>query len=638
MFRAFFRAPGGIVGLVLLAIMIIVAVVAPILWTGTAATNSFSAIGRGPSLHHLLGTDLLGRDILLRVLVATRLSLELALAATLVGAVIGFPLGVLAAALPERARTIALRTIDALMSFPNILVAVFVGAILGTSSFGAVIGVGIALAISFARLASTLALTVNGLEYMWAARGLGIKQGRRLVRYVLPNIAEPLAIGVAFSISGSIVAISSLSFLGLGVQPPQYDWGLLLTNGIQNIFVIPMAAVGPAVAIAISSLAFGFCGEALARSTNPRLWSTAGDKGLARVKKSLRSGTISGQRLPRKPDWAAPARDAVLSVRDLVVSYPGNGGGELRVVDGISFDIARGEKVGIVGESGSGKTTTAMAIASLITYQGKVEGTVEIGGHRVSYGQKRAQLNFLATAVGIVYQNPMSSLNPALRIGTQLTESPRIHRGLSAREAEELAVSRLREVGIPSQRMQLGRHPHELSGGMRQRVMIAMGLMNEPSLLIADEPTTALDVTVQAQVIDVIEEANHEHGTAIVLISHNMGLISQICDRILVMYAGRIVEDMTIEQLLKDPLHPYTRALIQAVPDTSRPRSEELRSIPGMPPDINDRPVGCAYRSRCPLAMEKCATDDPALEPLKEGRRVACWAVDDAKVLEGAER
>jgi oligopeptide/dipeptide ABC transporter ATP-binding protein len=272
---------------------------------------------------------------------------------------------------------------------------------------------------------------------------------------------------------------------------------------------------------------------------------------------------------------------------------------------------------------------TAMAIAQLVPFPGTVQGTISLAGEDLGRLSMDKRERLLAQHLAVIYQDPLSSLNPALSVGTQLTEPAEVHRCMGTQQARELAVTRLREVNIPSPALQLERHPHELSGGMRQRVVIAMGLMNEPSLLIADEPTTSLDVTEQAQIMDVLAQVNGKHRTATILISHNMGLISQNCDRVLVMYAGRIVEDLSARQLESDARHPYTRALLRSVPDMTRPRDDDLEFIPGQAPDPADVPAGCPYHPRCPLAVDQCRVEEPVLRQLADARRVACWMVDE---------
>ena len=621
-------------GVVAIGLIALVAVVAPIFLANSATTFDVFQAYQNPSREHLLGTDQLGRDLLIRIVVATRLSLGLAIAASGIGAAIGIPLGAITAVLPRWPRIVVQRTIDSLLAFPAIIVAIFIGAIVGPGALGAILGVGISLSFAIARTASTLALSIGGREYVEAARVLGVSPAQRFVRYILPNIAETMIIQATTSVSNSIVFVSALSFLGLGVQAPQFDWGRMLTDGVQAFYITPAAALGPAVAIAASALSFGFAGEALARAMNPLLWGrgkltpverlaapTVGPMAGLRVTELGLLATHGGR------EETAAARPA-LEVEELSVSFP-SPRGPVRVVADVSFGLAKGETLGIVGESGSGKTMTAMAIAQLVPYPGRVEGRVRLNGKDLAE-LPPGQLNrFLSTDLAVVFQDPMSSLNPALKIGTQLTEASEVHRGFGHAQATRTAVAKLHEVDIPTPVAQMDRHPHEFSGGMRQRVMIAMGLMNDPALLIADEPTTALDVTIQAGIMDLLAKINAEHGAAIILISHNLALVKQSCPRVLVMYAGRIVEEIPSDRLLVDPLHPYTRALIAAVPDMLRPRDEPLAYIPGSAPDPADLPSGCPYHPRCPLAVDKCGTKRPPLLQRGADRRVACWVANE---------
>jgi oligopeptide/dipeptide ABC transporter ATP-binding protein len=619
--RAFFGAPQGRLAAIVLLGMLGLAVVAPILLGEDAKMLSVAEANQGPSAEHFVGTDRLGRDILARILVATQLSLGLALAATTLGAAIGFAFGSVATVLPAPARTASLRAIDALQAFPALIVAIIVAVTMGAGPIAAVVGVGLALSFSFARIASALALGIGGRDFVTAGRVIGVRSPRLVTRYVLPNVAETLVITATVAISSSIVSLSSLSFLGLGVQAPAYDWGRMLTEGVQSFYLSPAAALAPAAAIAITSIAFGFLGDAIARATNPQLWAGSEPDTAERVVTATTPATPSTDAMP------VVSTEDVLTVRDLVVRFPGRHGGA-PVVNRISFSIRRREILGIVGESGSGKTMTAMALTQLVPYPGVVEGSVMLNGRNLERLDARALHRALGTELAVVFQDPMSSMNPALRVGRQLTEGVRAHRRVAASTARDLAVQRLREVGMPAPERQLQRHPHELSGGMRQRAMIAMGLMNEPLLLVADEPTTALDVTIQAQLMDLLTRVSRDRGMAVILISHNIALVSQNCHRVAVMYGGRIVEDGPTDQVVHAPRHPYTKALVAAVPDLARPRTERLASITGVAPDPGALPAGCAFHPRCPAAIAVCSTDVPVLRSFPGDRRVACWVAE----------
>jgi peptide/nickel transport system permease protein len=624
MLKALFKAPSGVAALVVAVLVLVTALVAPWIFTHSADTLNISQASQKASSHHLLGTDSVGRDILARVLVGTRLSILVALAAAALGAGLGMTMGVGAVVLRGRARTVLLRFIDACIAFPALLVAIFIGVITGPGILGVILGVGIAISFSYARVTSTLALAIVDRDFISAARLSGTGNLRLMFRYVLPNIAETLAITTTVAVANSVTAASTLSFLGLGVQPPRYDWGRMLTEGVGAFYINPAAALGPAAAIAIAALAFGFTGEAIARVANPTLWAQRGTSDVGAGQGAPTTVVHSDSPLKRPAEG-----EAALEVSGLTVSFPG-GQGRFKVVDGVSFWLRKGERLGIVGESGSGKTTTALAIAQLVSYPGEVQGSVLLQGTEVLTGtEDRKSQRLLGTELAVVYQDPMSSLNPALRIGRQMTEASETIKGDSRSDANTSALARLQEVNIPGAEAAMSRYPHELSGGMRQRVMIAMGLMMDPPVIICDEPTTALDATVQAQIMDLIAKLNADHGSAVILISHNLALVSQNTDRVLVMYAGRIVEDLTAAQLHEGGAHPYTQQLLAAVPDTSRPREERLAFIPGQAPDPANLPNGCPYSPRCPLVHDTCRTDLPPLLVREDDRRVACWAVTD---------
>jgi peptide/nickel transport system permease protein len=633
--NAFARSPTGPLAALAVLILILVAIIAPAVWGRQATVIDTMGAGQGPSAQHIFGTDMLGRDILARTLTATRLSLVLAVSAAAIAAALGFPLGGLVALLGPRMRAFGSRIIDALLAFPMIIIVIVITAIVGAGPRGAVIAVAIAWVPYWARIASTLAASIAGREYMANARVIGVSGGRLLLRYVLPNFAETLLITVITALASILIAISSLSFLGLGVQPPAYDWGRMLIEGVKSIYITPVAALAPAAAIAITGLSLGFLSEAVARVMNPVLWTSSENHKSPEGKPSAGAvtvaSTVAAAPVAAAPVGALPTVQAgngkrpLLHVEGLSVLFS-SPRGPILPVDGSTFDIAPSEVVGIVGESGSGKSMTALAIAQLVPYPGKVLArSLQLKGEELLKIPSKRLQTLLGTEMAMVFQDPMSSLNPALRIGLQLTEASQVHRGLDSKTALHLAIDRMRDVQIPAAEARLRQYPHEFSGGMRQRAMIAMGLMNQPSLIICDEPTTALDVTIQAQIMDLLKELNREFGTAILLISHDIGVISEICSRVLVMYAGRIIEDISISKLLKEASHPYTRGLMAAVPDLVADRTKPLATIPGRPPDLDSLPDGCAFAPRCPLAAGRCQVEKPFLQQIAEGHAVACW-------------
>ena len=318
-------------------------------------------------------------------------------------------------------------------------------------------------------------------------------------------------------------------------------------------------------------------------------------------------------------------RDPVLSVRDLTVEIPTRGG-VLKPVDGVSFDIASGEILGVVGESGAGKSMTGSAVIGLLDRPAHISrGEVLLEGERIDALPLEKMRRVRGRKIGMVFQDPLTSLNPLLRIGDQLTETMLAHLGITETEARARAIAALEEVGIPAARDRIGSYPHEFSGGMRQRVVIALALCAEPSLVIADEPTTALDVSVQAQIVALLKRLCRERGTAVMLITHDMGVIAEAADRVAVMYAGRLAEIGPVAEVVARPRHPYTKGLMASTP-MATPPGERLNQSPGAMPRLDAIPTGCAFHPRCPIAEAGCYVGDP---PTVEecGGQAACWIV-----------
>ena len=304
--------------------------------------------------------------------------------------------------------------------------------------------------------------------------------------------------------------------------------------------------------------------------------------------------------------------------------------GTVRAVDGISYDVEEGETVAIVGESGCGKTVSALSILRLIpSPPGRiVDGSIRFNGKDL-LGLSEAEIRDVrGSEIAMIFQEPMTSLNPVLSIGLQLTETLVEHLGLAARAARARAIELLETVGISDPERRLAQYPHHFSGGMRQRVMIAMALCCEPKLIIADEPTTALDVTIQAQILELMKDLSKRLGVALIVITHNLGVVARYADRVNVMYAGKIVESGTAADIYHDPRHPYTIGLLKSVPRLDQPRRERLDPIEGQPPDLTRLDDGCAFRPRCRFATEQCAGAIPPLEPVGDGHHAACWVKD----------
>jgi oligopeptide/dipeptide ABC transporter ATP-binding protein len=346
---------------------------------------------------------------------------------------------------------------------------------------------------------------------------------------------------------------------------------------------------------------------------------------------------MASQTVPATVPAASGGGSPLLEIRDLKVSFRTDDG-LVRAVDGINITLSAGETLGIVGESGSGKSVTMMSVMRLITDPNAIfEGQVLYKGTDVMALSQHQIRSIRGAGIGMIFQDPMTSLNPVYKIGWQIEEQIREHEKISRQAARARAIELLQSVGIPNARERIDSYPHQFSGGMRQRVMIAMAVSCNPDVLIADEPTTALDVTIQAQILNLIKKLREDFGTAVVLITHDMGVVADMADRIAVMYAGRIVEQGTQRELFYDPQHPYTWGLLGSIARLDRPRPRRLTAIPGLPPSLLRPPTGCAFGERCAHRFEACAQVPELLDRLGTGHLDACH-LDPARKKEVRER
>ena len=587
------------------AVLMLLVLVAPLLLGGEAAAIRPADALQPAGAAHLLGTDELGRDVLFRVLVATRLSLGLSLAGTLLGSALGILLGALPSVTGRLAGRLIAAAIDLALAFPALLLALFVAAVFGAGMHSAMVAIALAVAPAFARLTFTLAASMRHADHIAAARLLGVGPARILLRHVIPIIGAPLLVTAIIAVSGALLVLSGLSFLGLGVQVPAYDWGVLLSQGLNRIYVSPATSLAPAAAIVITGMMLAVIGEALAHWTGVR----------------PRRHPHSRSALCADGDACGDARDDLLSIRGLEISFEG-----VATIRGVSFSLKPGERVGIVGESGSGKTLTALSAAALPVDGATIRAAdLSFLGRPLDKARDAGMRRFLGTRMAFVFQDPLGSFNPLMRVGRQLAEVAEEHLAEPPGKALARAVDRLAVVGLDEPERRARDYPHQMSGGMLQRSMIGLGLMAEPSLLIADEPTTALDVTVQKRVLDLIDDVCRSTGAGLLLISHDLAVVTQSCERVLVMYAGRIVEDVGVGALVRGAAHPYSRALRASVIEMDADASAPLPTISGTPPAASSLDAGCAFAPRCSRATDRCRTREPELAPIGLGHRVACW-------------
>ncbi|MYR07629.1 ATP-binding cassette domain-containing protein [Gordonia sp. SID5947] len=612
-FRRRYVAVGAAAFLILLCV---VAALAPIITPYDPDATDFASAFSGFSSNHWLGADQLGRDTLSRLIEGTQIAMIAGLEAITVAVVLGVPIGLVAGYAGGITDRILMRLVDVFLSLPGMLVALAIIAALGPGLVTAMFAVGILFAIRIARLVRGSVLSTREELYVTAAQLSGAPAGTVMMRYVLPNVAIPLLVEVALYFGVALLIEAMLSFLGVGVQPPQATWGVMLSEARTYFYQQPLLAVVPGVMITLTVLAFNLVADGLAASVNPRS---------ARP----RPKAAPAEAVPNivEPVEAA-APEAVLSLRNLRVSLPGDDG-PVPVLRGVSLDVCRGEVVGLVGESGSGKSMTSLASIGLLPPGAAVSGHIRCGERELVGAPEKAWRDVRGARIAMVFQEPGKALNPAMTVGRQLEETVRLHRRVDRRAARAEAIRLLARVGVPEPERRVEDYPHQFSGGMAQRVVIAIALACEPDMLIADEPTTALDVTTQAQVLDLLIDIKNDLGVGILFITHDLGVVADICDRAAVMYAGEIVETASVDDLFTDPRHPYTRALLTATPDDGADL-DRLPTIPGQVPRPGALGDGCVFAGRCSAAVDGCGSTEPPFVRIGDGRQVRCLLVDSA--------
>jgi peptide/nickel transport system permease protein len=514
---------------------------------------------------HLLGTDQLGRDLLARLVWGARVSIAVGVVATLFAAVVGSLIGLVAGFHGRWLDNTLMRGVDTLMAFPYLLLALAIVAAMGPGLMNALFAIAVVNIPFFARAVRGTTVGIAAREYVDAARLTGSSPLRILFSEVLPNVAPIIVITMSTTVGWMILETAGLSFLGLGAQPPQLDLGSMLADGRKLILIAPHVTAIPGVLILVLVISINVFGDGLRDVLDPRLKSGA----MSRPGACTAIGPEAGRRAASDSGATAadPAAEPILSVRDLHTHFE-LGSRIYQAVNGLSFDLYPGACLGVVGESGSGKSVTAMSLAGLVpTPPGRIMGgSVQYRGEEL-IGAPLGRLQALrGNRIAYVFQDPLSTLNPLLRVGDQLAEAMIHHHGSSRSQARQRALAVMKEVRIPDAEARLRAYPHELSGGLRQRIGIAMALVNEPDVIIADEPTTALDVTIQAEILALLNQLRRERDLALIFITHDFGVVSSLCDHIVVMYAGQMVESGTAGDVLDQPAHPYTQRLMECVP------------------------------------------------------------------------
>lgn len=598
-----------------LAVVVLMALLAPLLAPHDPLDQQPPAGGTGhPSAGHWMGQDSLGRDILSRLMYGARWSLAIGLGATGLALVAGALLGAIAATSRKAVDETLMRCLDVVMAFPGIALAAVLVAVFGGGITVLICAIAFLFTPPVARVVRANVLDQYGEDYVTAERVIGARTPHIVLKHVAVNCAAPVLVFCTVQVAEAVVFEASLSFIGAGVRPPDPSWGSVIADGKNMVLTGGWwATVFPGLLMLVTVLSLNVLSEGVSdawaapsareadvpEDDDPLEAPQAGSgevvplPGLAEAARRLRA---RARRLSRDGQ-------PVLAVENLAIGFDGRHGG-VDVVDGISFEVHPGEVLGLVGESGCGKSLTALAIMGLQPKGARVRGQVRFRQRDLLAEPMRVRRGLLGHEMAMIYQDALSSLNPAMTIRAQLKQV--VRRGGHRGPAELLAM-----VGLDPGRT-LRSYPHELSGGQRQRVLIAMALSRDPKLIVADEPTTALDVTVQAQVMELLLRLREELGFALILVSHDLALVADVTDRVVVMYGGQIVETGVTADLVESPAHHYTRGLLGSVLSLESAQ-ERMTQIRGVVPSPADFPAGCRFAGRCPLATGICRTAPPGL-------------------------
>ncbi|AWB90760.1 dipeptide ABC transporter ATP-binding protein [Aeromicrobium chenweiae] len=578
-----------LLGFGLVGLFLFVAIFAP--WLAPYDFNADRSGGvvfgtqQGPSADHWFGTTVGGTDVLSRVIYGARTAVEVIILAVILSGLIGVPLGLVSGYLGGWLDRVLVLVMDALYAFPSLLLAIVVSIVVSGGSSGAVGGI-LAAALSitvvfvpqYYRVIRNATLSVKAEPYVDAAKVVGVRTPRILRKHIFSNVSSSLPVIGTLNASEAILTLAGLGFLGFGIEPSAAaEWGYDLNKALPDASSgIWWTGVFPGLAIVLIVLGATLVGESLNDILNPLLRTRSGDTSeadeaeLAHEYEELTGGTDVEAVNGTSPVTGAGSdqekkKVAALSLTDLAVTFRTDAG-QVRAVNGISFDVAPGEVVAVVGESGSGKSVSSRAVLGLLPSTAEVSGSARLGVRELLGMRSNDLRPIRGDQVSMVFQEPSTALNPVYTVGWQIIEGLQAHQKISKKAARARAVELLDLVGMPDPEERVDYYPHQLSGGQKQRVVIAMAIACDPDVIIADEPTTALDVTVQAAILELLLSLRERLGTAIVLITHNMGVVADMADRVVVMYRGNIVEQAPSRQLFASPRHPYTRALLDAVP------------------------------------------------------------------------
>jgi oligopeptide/dipeptide ABC transporter ATP-binding protein len=622
--RTFKRNRMALVGLGMLALIIILAIFAPQVapYDVTRAVDvSIGDIYQPPSGAHWLGTDDAGKDVLSNFFFGARVSLIVGFFAAFISVVIGGVMGIVAGFYGGRIENILMRFTDIMLVIPDLPLMVVIVALTKPNLINIIFVIGLLGWTTTSRIVRSQTLAVKSRKFVLRARAIGAGNWHIIRHHILPLVMPLLVVNAILVISLAILNESALSFIGLG-DPTALSWGQMLNYAFGRGAMSAgawWALVVPGCGIVWVVLSLTLLGHGLEQVLNPRLETHH----LTPGRPVVRAETAPA----RAPEKAEARR--LLDVRELSIHYVTENQPSARAVEKVSFILHEGELMGLVGESGCGKTTLMLGLLRLLPAAGQIVGGQAHFADKELTAMSEAEIADIRwKGISIIFQGAMNALNPVRTVGDQIREailkhSPPLTRP-QLKQVDERVVELLDLVGIASQHKE--HYPHQYSGGMRQRAMIAMALACKPQVVIADEPTTALDVMIQAQILELLDSLRRKLGLSIIFVTHDLGVVAEMCDSVLVMYGGVTAEYGSVDTIYNAPCHPYTQELLKAFPDLSHPE-KRLASIPGYPPHLESLPPGCRFAPRCPRAIARCASEQPALHALGEGHFASCHLV-----------
>jgi peptide/nickel transport system ATP-binding protein/peptide/nickel transport system permease protein len=626
--RLFRRNRMALVGLVMLVLVftaaIFAALLAPYDPKSSANVNS-SDVYNPPSQAHWLGTDDAGRDILSGFLYGTRVSLTVGFFAAFISVIVGGAIGIIAGFYGGRTENILMRFTDTMLVIPYLPLIIVIVALTKPSLLNIILVIGLFGWTTTARIVRSQTLAVKSRKFVLRARAIGAGNGHIIRYHILPLVMPLLVVNVILVVSTAILSESSLSFLGLG-DPSVISWGQMISFAFDRGAMSSgawWAFIFPGLGIVWVVLSLTLLGQGLEQVLNPRLESHHLMPGRPSVQSEAVNVSAGTQRKSKR------RKDAplLLDVRNLSINYVSDDA-VAKAVHNVSLQLHEGELIGLVGESGCGKTTLMLALMRLLPAAGQIANGHIFFRDKDITKLSEEELEMLRwSGISIIFQGAMNALNPVRTIGDQIKEAILKHLpSYPPGTLDDRVIELLDLVGIAKDHKD--QYPHQYSGGMRQRAMIAMALSCDPEVVIADEPTTALDVMIQAQILELLDGLRKKLGLAIIFVTHDLGVVAEMCDSVLVMYGGVTAEYADVDTIYNAPRHPYTQELLKSFPDLSQPE-KRLVSIPGYPPKLDELPSGCRFAPRCPMAFERCTTEMPELHELEDGYHlVSCHLVE----------